>query len=78
MLEREDAIAGMPIQSRQQQAERGGGIGNERDVRGRAVDEPGKLRAQAIGVVIPREKVRTGQFVPVCEVPGGRFGRTPR
>ena len=60
VLEREDAIAGMPIEPRKQQAESGGSIRNERDVTGRAADQPGDLGANAIGVVIPREKVPTG------------------
>ena len=57
MLEREHVVAGTPIESREQQAQRGGRIRNERDVVRRAVDQPADLRANAIGIVIPGEKI---------------------
>ena len=45
---------------------------------GRAVDEPADLGANAIGIVIPGEKIRTGQFIAMSEVPGNGVGSAAR
>ena len=77
MLEREHVVARTPIESREQQAQRGGRIWNERDVLRRAVDEPADLGANAIGIVIPGEEIRAGQFIAMSEVPGDGVGGAP-
>jgi len=67
----------MPVESREQQAQRGGCIGNECDVLRGAIDEPGDLGANAIGIVVPGEEICAGQVVAMSEMLGDGVGGAP-
>jgi hypothetical protein len=78
VFQRDDLVAGLPIQTAQQQRQGRRRIVNERNIRGLAANELRDARANPIAIVEPAHEIGAGQFVAPGEVPRHRLRSAPR